>query len=581
MDSLRRRSLIGLHSAAMAIATLLVLPAGAQGPSLPATSGASASPGAPPPVVQKIEAANTKIEMTVNTSRILSMDKPIPRAQIANPELLDFTILSATQVQIHAKKAGITSVNLWDEKDEVHTVDVIISGDIRELDRLLRAQFPTASVKLFPTSASTLILSGYVDRPDSVHRLIRIAEDYYPKVINNITVGGSQQVLLHVKVFQVSRTKIRELGVNGAGFSGENFGAFTPAGLITKASATQDLLRNVTSFTSAGNETMQFGVLSNGNGFVGMVEALKQDDILKVLAEPELVTVSGRPANCLVGGKVAYPQPTGFGNISVAFQPFGTQIDFVPIVLGNGGCRLEVKPVVSEVDYTLGTSINGTTVPGFRVRQADTGVEMKFGQTLAIAGLLSQNSEAQRKGIPYLMDIPYVGALFRRTHNKVNEVELLILVQPELVEAMDCDQVPPCGPGTTSLSPLDCDLYFKGYNEVPAVVPGGGMGPGGPPGMMQEGMMGPGPEPTPAVEQMPSARVPARPGAMTVVSDRPADPRMASTRRTPPTAQPAPVVARPESQNPVNRQAPKMRQPATANSGPPGFIGPRGYEVRN
>ena len=143
---------------------------------------------------------------------------------------------------------------------------------------------------------------------------------------------------------------------------------------------------------------MQFGLISGPNGFVGIIEALKQDDILKVLAEPTLATVSGRPASCLVGGKVAYPQPTGFGNISVAFQNFGTQIDFVPIVLGNGGCRLEVRPNVSEVDYTLGTTINGTTVPGFRVRQADTGVELKFGQTLAIAGLLSQETEHADQG---------------------------------------------------------------------------------------------------------------------------------------------------------------------------------------
>ena len=194
------------------------------------------------------------------------------------------------------------------------------------------------------------------------------------------------------------------------------------------------MLRNANSFTTNGSETMQFGLFSGPNGFVGVIEALKQDDILKVLAEPLLTTVSGRPATCLVGGKVAYPQPTGFGNISVAFQNFGTQIDFVPIVLGNGGCRLEVRPNVSEVDYTLGTTINGTTVPGFRVRQADTGVELKFGQTLAIAGLLSQETEAADKGVPYLMDVPYLGALFRRTHSKVNEIELLILVRPELVE---------------------------------------------------------------------------------------------------------------------------------------------------
>ena len=425
-----------------------------------------------PPVVQKIEAANTTLEMMVNTSRILSMDGPIPKAQVGNPDLLDFTVLSENQVQIHAKKPGITAVNLWDAKNSVHSVDVVITGDIRELDRLLKVQFPTASLKLFPTAASTLIVFGYVDRPDYVNRIVRIAEDYYPKVINNMVVGGSQQVLLYVQVMQVSRTKLRNLGVDLMGFSGASFGGTTPSGLITKATATTNLFRTGGSFTTNSAETMQFGIINGPNGVVGIIEALKQDDILKVLSEPKLATVSGRPASCNVGGEVAYPMPTGFGNISVAFKKFGTQIDFVPIVLGNGGCRLEVRPRVSEVDYTLGTSINGTSVPGFRLREADTGVELKFGQTLAIAGLLSKEVEQETRGIPYLMDVPYLGALFRRTHSKVDEVELLIMVRPELVEGLDPDQVPPCGPGTSSMSPADCDLYWKGYREVPVKPPG-------------------------------------------------------------------------------------------------------------
>jgi len=529
------------------------------------------APLPPTPVVQKIVGANTKLEMTVNSSRILAMDQPIPRAQVANPDLLDFTVLSENQVQIHAKKAGMTTVNLWDDKDEVHSIDVIISGDVRELDRLLRIHYPTAAIKLYPTSASTLMIFGYVDRPEYVNRIMRIAEDYYPKVLNNMIVGGSQQVLLNVKVMQISRTKLREAGFDWMASSGNNYGGSVVGGLITKASPTTSLLRGPATFTTNGTETMQFGVLSGTNGFVGMIEALKQDDILKVMAEPKLVAVSGRPATCNVGGEVAYPQPTGFGNISVAFRPFGTQIDFVPIVLGNGGCRLEVRPRVSEVDYTLGTSINGTSVPGFRVREADTGVELKFGQTLAIAGLLSQQSEQQVKGIPYLMDIPYVGAAFRKTHNKINEVELLILVTPELVDALDPDQVPPCGPGMNSMAPDDCGLYWKGYREVP--VRPGGRGP------VQPGLEGPYPEqvdpqqpsPTPRVEEMPAAPSAARPrgNATATISDE---------------AGGGPALGGqgyPGSYNPPRQAARPSQAPAISRSSPPGFIGPRGYDVRN
>ena len=134
---------------------------------------------------------------------------------MANQDLLDLTPVSAKQVQVYAKKPGVTQVNLWDEQDEIHSIDVIIYGDVRQLAMQLQAQFPTSSIKVTPT-ANSVILSGYVDRADQVEKIVRIAEDYYPKVINNITVGGSQQILLHVKVMEVSRTKLRDLGVDFA-----------------------------------------------------------------------------------------------------------------------------------------------------------------------------------------------------------------------------------------------------------------------------------------------------------------------------------------------------------------------------
>jgi len=227
------------------------------------------------------------------------------------------------------------------------------------------------------------------------------------------------------------------------------------------------------------------------------------------------------------------------------------------------------------------------------VREADTGVELKFGQTLAIAGLLSQEIEHERRGIPGLMDVPYLGVLFRRTHDQVNEIELLILVRPELVEGLDPDQVPPCGPGMNSLSPCDCDLYWKGHNEVPIRLPDP-MGPSGPPVMM-----GPsGPNGVPSLEQLPPpqsapASPPAAPSADdkgavkaagpskgdAIVSDVPQNPRLVASRaRAPASSQRAPVD---DSSNPSNPQRPTARPQSNAASGPPGFIGPIGYDVRN
>jgi pilus assembly protein CpaC len=142
-------------------------------------------------------------------------------------------------------------------------------------------------------------------------------------------------------------------------------------------------------------------------------------------------------------------------------------VDFVPLALGNGRVRLEVRPQVSEIDPSRSVSINNTTVPGLRSRWVDTAVEMNAGQTLALAGLIQTQVESEIRGVPVLADLPWVGAAFRRVREQANEIELLVLVTPEFVDALDPQEVPPCGPGELTTSPNDCELYGRGYIEVP------------------------------------------------------------------------------------------------------------------
>src|SRR3972149_5682671 len=170
-------------------------------------------------VIRKISERSEKLELTTNTSRILTLDKNIPRVQVNNPELVAVTPLSAKDVQISAKKAGVTQVNLWDEDGNIHTVDVLIYGDARELEVALQTQIPHSSIRVYRYRES-LVLTGFVDRPDHVGPIMRLAEDYAPKVINNINVGGVQQILLKVKVLEISRTKLRRMGVDFAHLAG-------------------------------------------------------------------------------------------------------------------------------------------------------------------------------------------------------------------------------------------------------------------------------------------------------------------------------------------------------------------------
>lgn len=416
-------------------------------------------------VIRNITQGSERLELTVNTSRILTLDKRIPRMVVNNPELLTVTPLSANQVQIAARKPGVTQVNLWDEDDKVYTVDVVIYGDVRELELALQRIFPESSVKVVRLTNS-LVLEGFVEKPESVGPIIRLAEDYAPKIVNNITVGGVQQILLKVRIMEVSRTKMRNLGVNFAAFS-DNGGIVTDlSGLLTNYSISGKTVEHV-------GTNIAFGVFNDDNAFFGFLRALQENQLAKVLADPTITTVSGRAARFNVGGQIPVPVPQGLNMVTIEWKNYGTTVDFLPIVLGNGNIRLEVRPEVSDLDYANAIRLTGGTdpVPAIKTRKVDTGVELKVGQTLALAGLVQTRVEANERGLPYISDVPYLGALFRDVQEQVNEIELLIMVTPEYADGMEPHEVPLCGPGMETVSPNNCQLYFGGHLEVPACGP--------------------------------------------------------------------------------------------------------------
>lgn len=559
----------------LAAALVFSLLLGAMGE--PARAQTAVGTAQPNSVVYKVQSASGRLEMTVNSSRILTMDYNIPQVQVNNPEVLVPTILSPTQIQISAKKPGVTQVNLWDEKKNVYTVDVLVFRDAQELSMLLQTQFPTSAVRVIPVSDGVLI-SGYVDQQDHVSRIIQIAQEYYPKVLNNITVGGVQQVLLHLKVMEVSRTKLRELGFDWAQLSGNNTIRSSAAGLLTKVTPATG--SNPISVTTAGSETMFLAVLDGANAFFGVLDALRHDSLMKVLSEPTLVTVSGRPAQFQVGGSFPILVPQSLGTVAIEYKDYGTQVDFVPIVLGNGYIRLEVRPSVSEVDNSRSISLNGFTVPGLRQRRVDTGVEMQAGQTLAIAGLVQTRVESYRKGIPWVAEVPYIGALFRKVKEEANEVETLVLVTPELVDAMNPCEVPPHSPGTQTTSPNDWELYMRGHIEVPNCRPSGEAHECGHPPIAA---------PMVAGGQGPSSAMPA--GNMPGLIEAPPEPVKtpeptrgpAASPQTSPKGLPAKGAgaASPSSRN---NSSNRQKQPsATASAGNrgamPSFLGPIGYDA--
>lgn len=556
----------------------------------------SAAAGDSNAVVHRIQGPNERLEMTVNTSRIVTLDQKIPEVTVNNPEIVKVTPLSPNEIQLFAAKSGVTSVVLRTSDKQNFTIDVIVYGDARELELMLQSEFPKSALRVKP-SANSVIISGFVEDPSTVNTIVRIAEDYYPNVINNIRVGGSQQVLLKVKVYEVSRTKLRNLGVDLSVLASGGQSAITTVSQLLSVTGT-----NLQEAAVSGNQTLTLGVVSGGSSVFAVVEALRQDSLAKVLAEPTLVTVSGRPAYFNAGGEFPVLVPQSLGTVSVQYRPYGTQVDFVPIVRGAGRLRLEVRPRVSEIDAARSVTINGTTVPALTVREIDTGVDMMAGQTLAIGGLVQQRVEATRRGIPWLMDVPYLGVLFGRKHEQTNEVELLILVTPEFAAAMDPCEVPQCLPGSFTTSPSDVQMYLKNHVEVPKVCPPGEIGaptevyelpPVQQPGLMQPPITAPPrdapPMPPERKESVPppvpqtSSTASAKWSKETPVAEAPkvTNPHAVVRAATPPKLERIPAVDKP--QDPSHPSAPQTRpNPQSAQAIPatktPGMIGPVGHD---
>lgn len=524
---------------------------------LSAACGSVQAQNEAPGVNFQVANPNQRLEMIVNSSRIFTLDEKIPKAQVNNPDLIRLTPLSPNKIQVSALKPGVTQVNLWAEDGTIFTVDVIVIGDGRELQMLLESEFPNASIKVRPL-ASSVVLSGFVDRPDAINRIVQMAEDYYPKVINNITVGGVQQVMLKVKVYEVSRTKLRTMGFDWAAVSGNDYIVQSVSGIISSVA------QGGGSIASSGADTVTFGVIGNNSSFFGFVEALRQNNLAKLLSEPTINAMSGRPASFLSGGEVPIQVASGLGTTSIEFKEFGTRVDVVPIVLGNGNIRLEVRPLVSEVDSSL--AVDGT--PGFRTRWVDTAVEMKAGQTFALAGLIQEKIETENRGIPYLADIPWAGAAFRRVQDRRNEVELLIIVTPELVGPLNPGEEPCALPGTSSGPLNDTELYWRGYMEVPNCGPGsyetGMIGPTGP-SVIEGELIEQG---TPLMEV--PAPTSAKPPRFETNTQMQGVHTPSGRRTTPVSIQPNPGVRTSSGQSSVPVQP----------SGPmPSMIGPSGYDT--
>lgn len=404
----------------------------------------------------RIGEQSNRIQIVVQSSRVLTFDYDVPKFVVGNNEVIRATPVAPNQLLISGAKQGVSPLGVYNADGQVQTLDIHVTGDVRALQLALDEHFPAASIRAHALNAS-VILTGYVPNADMMTQVMRVSEDFFPTPINNLNVGGAQTVLLNVKVVEVSRTKLRQFGVDWAAVTGDSFFVQSVNGLIDAAAAQTGNL--------AGTSTFRFGVMNNGDQFGAFINALEQNNMAHILDEPVLVTTSGRPASLRSGGQVPIPVQNGLGTVTVEFREFGTLLDFVPIVLGDGMLRLEINSDVVEIAGDLRDPVTG--VPGFRNRGVNTGVTMRAGQTLALAGIIQNRRDAQVKGFPFLVDLPWVGTLFRSVEDTFNEVELVIMVTPQFVGAVDAEAGLMEAQTPSTVPPCDVDFYFRGYLEVP------------------------------------------------------------------------------------------------------------------
>jgi len=419
--------------------------------------------------VFRMQKENSRLTIVEKFSTVVELKTKVRRVDGFDPEVVNVTALSPHRIRVQALGTGVTTVVLEDEDSRVWSVEVFITGDVRHLQAHIHKLFPKASVEAVEVG-DAVVLRGWVTHPEHITELVEVAQQFYPEVLNQIKVGGVQQVQLHVRVMEIQRTKVRRLGMNflfigNNGYLASTVGSLTPIQSLTTSGGSSPSLS--VSANALADPSITFGLVNSSRVFQGFVEALKQEGLLKIMAQPSITTTNGRPASLLNGGEFPILVPAGLGTVGVEFREFGVRMEAVPIILGGGRLRLELQPEVSERDFANAISVQGVTVPGLTVRRANTQVEMGFGETLMIAGLISRRHTAETDKLPLFGELPWIGVAFSRKRFEEVETELVILVTPEYVAPLKKSEVPAGGPGASTTVPLDRELFLNQMIEVP------------------------------------------------------------------------------------------------------------------
>ena len=445
---------------------------------------------------QRIALANvghtSTIRVTIGKSediKLTDQGQRIADVTIGNPDVADVNPLTDHTLSILGKKAGTTRVTLYDEdKKLVGVFDVEVSYDTSQLNGEV-ARLSEGGVKVSSANGH-ILLTGKVSDALTLDKVVTMARQFDSNLINTVQVMQPQQIMLEVRFIEVTRQASRELGVQWNMFGNRNIanvGNQVPAGQLPLTSAGGGFQQpgstvggqNVTAGSVTLSPVTAAGVLSGAPPFGFLVSqliggknaldvslnALEQKGLARSLAEPNLVALSGDTASFLAGGEIPVPQVSATGTPSFGYQPYGVGLAFTPTVLKDGLINLVIKPEVSEIDSSTTVTIAGASVPGLIVRRASTTLELRDGQSFMLGGLLQNSNTSAVDQLPWVGDVPVLGALFRSAQYKKNETDLVIIVTPHIVKPLR-PNAPIHTPLDDSLPANDVDFFLMGQAEV-------------------------------------------------------------------------------------------------------------------
>jgi pilus assembly protein CpaC len=415
-----------------------------------------------------------QLDVPLNKSQVVTVDRPFSKAMVGNQDIADIVPVTNRSLYVLGKKMGTTSLTIYDANNIViSVVDVAVGPDIVSLRRQMAELIPGEQIGA-RISNEAVVLTGVVSNGPAVDRAMQLAQSYAgDKVINMMSIGASQQVMLEVRFSEINRQTGKQIGVSAfTGSDGGTFGSATGngAGLTPDPDTGEGLLR-------LDSVTNSFGVFRKAFSAFGLdinatLDALERKGLVKTLAEPTLVALSGETASFLAGGEFPVPvaQSTGSGTgggngggITVEFKPFGVSLAFTPTVLADGVINLQVEPEVSSIDPSASITVNGLTIPGLQTRRANTVLELRDGESFALAGLIRKDFATTVRQVPLLGSIPIIGALFRSSGFTKGETELVIVVTPRIVKPVKADQIQL--PTDRVQNPSEGDLFLMGRTD--------------------------------------------------------------------------------------------------------------------